>query len=80
MLSKINAYLLTIENDQPKVENLEPLTVAGRPTEQEAIKHLKEVYGKTAPVKVGSIEVEECTFEISVSDFIKYATKIDTNK
>lgn len=77
--SKINAFKLTVENGQPKVENLEPLTVMGKATEKEALKALKEQYGKNAPVSIASIEVQEDTYEISVDDFVKYAKKVDKN-
>lgn len=75
--STINAFKLTVENGQPKVENLEPLTVMGKATEKEALKALKEKYGKNAPVSIASIDVQEDTYEISVDDFVKYAKKIE---
>ena len=75
--STINAFKLTIENGQPKVENLEPLVVMGKATEKEALKALKEKYGKNAPVTIASIEVQEDTYEISVEDFVKHAKKVD---
>ena len=75
--STINAFKLTVENGQPKVENLEPLTVMGKATDKEALKALKDKYGKNAPVTIASIDVQEETYEISVDDFMKYATKIE---
>lgn len=75
--STIQAFKLTIENGQPKVENLEPLVVMGKATEKEALKALKEKYGKNAPVTIASIEVQEDTYEISVEDFVKHAKKVD---
>lgn len=74
--STINAFKLTIENGQPKVENLEPLTVMGKATEKEGVKALKEKYGKNAPVTIASIDITEDTYEISVEDFLKYAKKV----
>lgn len=74
--STINAYKLTVENGQPKIENLEPLTVMGKATEKEALKALKDKYGKNAPVTIAGIDVQEDTYEISVDDFVKYATKV----
>lgn len=75
--STIQAFKLTIENGQPKVENLEPLVVMGKATEKEALKALKEKYGKNAPITIASIEVQEDTYEISVEDFVKHAKKVD---
>ena len=75
--STINAFSLTVENGVPKVENLEPLTVMGKASEKEALKALKDKYGKNAPVTVASIDVEEDTYEISVEDFLKHAKKVD---
>ena len=78
--STINAFKLTMENGQPKVENLEPMTVMGKATEKEALKILKSKYGKNAPVTISSIDVAEDTYEISVDDFIKYAKKVETEE
>ena len=75
--STIQAFKLTIENGQPKVENLESLVVMGKATEKEALKALKEKYGKNAPVTIASIEAQEDTYEISVEDFVKHAKKVD---
>ena len=74
--STINAFMLNIVDGQPKVENLEPLTVMGKATEKEAMKALKDKYGKNAPVTIANIDVQEDTYEISVDDFVKYAKKV----
>lgn len=74
--STINAFKLDIVDGNPQVENLEPITVMGKATEKEAIKALKDKYGKNAPVKIASIDVQEDTYEISVDDFVKYAKKV----
>lgn len=75
--SKINAYALTMVDGKPSIENLEPLTVMGKASEKDAIKALKEKYGKNASVTIGSIEVTEDTYEISVEDFLKHAKKVE---
>lgn len=74
--STINAFKLSIKGGKPEIENLEPLTVMGKATDKEALKALKDKYGKDAPVQVASIDVQEDTYEISVDDFVKYATKV----
>lgn len=75
--STINAFMLDVVNGKPEVKNLEPLTVMGRVTEKDAIKALRDVHGKNAPVTVANIDVKEDTYEISVEDFLKYATKVE---
>ena len=74
--STINAFMLNMVDGKPVVENLEPLTVMGKATEKDALKALKEKYGKNASVTVGLIEVQEDTYEISVEDFLKHAHKV----
>lgn len=74
--STINAFKLTVKDGKPEIENLEPLTVMGKATDKEALKALKDKYGKNAPVQVASIDVQEDTYEISVEDFVKYAKKV----
>lgn len=76
--STIHSVMLTMENDQPKVEKLEPVVVTGKATEETALKTLKSIHGKNAPVSVTKIETSEDVYEISVEDFLKYATKIGT--
>ena len=75
--STINAFALSMVDGKPVVENLEPLTVMGRATEKDALKALKEKYGKNASITIGSIEVQEDTYEISVEDFLKHAHKVE---
>lgn len=74
--STIHAFKLTVENGQPKIENLEPLVVMGKANEKEALKALKDKYGKNAPLTIANIHVQEDTYEISVDDFVKYAKKV----
>lgn len=74
--STINAFKLTVKDGKPEIENLEPLTVMGKATEKEALKALKDKYGKNEPVQVANIDIQEDTYEISVDDFVKYAKKI----
>lgn len=74
--SKISAYMLSIDNGIPKIDNLEPLFVMGKATEKDALKGLRDKYGKHAPVQIASIEYEENTYKISVEDFLKYAVLV----
>lgn len=75
--STINAFQLTMEGTTPKVVALEPIIVLGKATEKEALKAIKDKYGKHCSATIGSIEVHEDTYKISVEDFLKYATKVE---
>lgn len=75
--SKIHACKLSMNDGVPTVEQLEPITVMGRATEKEGLKAIKEKYGKECPATIQKIEVNEDTYEISVEDFLKYATKLE---
>ena len=76
--STIKAFKLSMVNGQPVVENLDPVIIAGKAKEKEALKALKEKYGDLKGVTIGEIETSEATYEISVEDFIKNAKKIDS--
>lgn len=75
--STINAFTLEMVDGKPTVKNLPTITVMGKATEKDALKALREIHGKNKSITVGSIEVTEDTYEISVDDFIKCATKIE---
>lgn len=78
--STIKGFKLKIVDGAPSVETLDPVTIMGNANEKHALKALREVYGKDNSITVGSIETSEETYEISVDDFMKYATKVDKNK
>ena len=62
---------------KPETKTLEPISVIGKCTEKEALKVLKENYGKDKAITVCSIEVDEATYEITVEDFLAHAKKIE---
>lgn len=74
--STINAFKLEIVDGKPEAKALEPVTIMGKAKEKDALKALKETLGSVNGVTIGSIEVSEDTYEISVDDFLKYATKV----
>lgn len=78
--STITAYKVTVVDGMPKVETVEPLTIAGKAKEKDALKALRDVHGKDANLTVGKIEVSEDIYEISVDDFVKYAKKVEPKK
>lgn len=71
--SQITGYRVKIENGVPAVETLPTLTIGGKAKEKDALKALEKAYGKG--VTIGSIEISEDVYEISVEDFLKHATK-----
>ena len=74
--STITAYTVEMENGAPVAKALAPITIMGKAKEKDALKAVKEQYGKVA-VTIGEIKVEEATYEISVEDFMKYAKKVE---
>lgn len=75
--STIKGFMLEIVEGNPVPKQLEPITVNGKVKEKDALKIFKDKYGKTSAITISSIDVEESTYEISVEDFVKYATKIE---
>lgn len=76
--STITAYTVEMVNGAPVAKALDPIVIMGKAKEKDALKAVKEKHG-TVAVTIGEIKVEEATYEISVDDFMKYATKVDDN-
>lgn len=74
--STITAHKLSIVDGKPVVETLEPIVVMGKAKEKDALKAVKDAHGDLTGITIGSIDVAEDTYEISVDDFMKYATKV----
>lgn len=75
--SEIHAYSLTMKEGKPEVVELPVLTMSGKATVKDAEKALRKVHGKDTPITVSKIDVREDVYEISVEDFLKYATKVE---
>lgn len=75
--SEIHACRLVMKGGQPEVEELPVLVIMGKATEKDAEKALRKTYGKNASVVVRDVKVSEAVYEISVDDFVKYATRVD---
>lgn len=71
--SQITGYRVKVVDGVPTVETLPTLTIGGKAKEKDALKALEKEYGKG--VTIGKIEISEDVYEISVEDFLKYATK-----
>ena len=74
--STITAYTVEMVNGAPVAKALDPFVIMGKAKEKDALKAVKEKYG-TVAVTIGEIKVDEATYEISVDDFMKYATKVE---
>jgi hypothetical protein len=70
----IESANVTFKKGLPVVEKNAPITVNGVIAEDKALKEIRKTYGNTAQVTALN-EVNDI-YEISVEDFIKYATKI----
>lgn len=77
--STIKGVRLAVKEGRPTVENLPDVSVIGKVTEKEAIKALKDEFGKDENVSVVSVVFDTNTYEISVKDFLEHA-KIVTDK
>lgn len=75
--SKINGFMIEIQEGKPTVKEVESVTVYGKISKEKALKELKKVYGKDAPVSVSTIDETTNAYEISVADFVKNAKKVE---
>jgi len=75
--STINAVMIAIDNGQPVVRTLDPITVNGKINDEKALKVVRKIHGKTAPVSIVSIDEKEVVYEISVDDFMKHAHRVE---
>ena len=76
--STINAYSVTIqENGEPAVTKLNPITLFGKISKEDAQKEVKKGNPNSDSVMVSSITEKEVSYEISVEDFVKYAKRIE---
>lgn len=76
--SDIHAFQLVMKDGKPVPEALPVLTIPGKASVRDAEKALRKRYGRTAAFTISQIEVYENVYEISVEDFIKYATKTES--
>lgn len=74
--STIKAFTVDFTDGNPVAKALDPVTIVGKAKEKDAIKAVRNAYNITA-FTIGEIVYSESVYEISVEDFMKYATKID---
>ena len=70
----IESANVAFENGKPVVKPNVPITVNGVIAEDKALKEARKAYGDTAHI-TNIVSVDD-VYEISVEDFIKYATKV----
>lgn len=76
--SEIKAFELTMATDgQPVATEIPSFVVGGKLKEAEAMRVLRKLYGKQKLYRIVKITHDENMYEISVNDFLKYATKIN---
>ena len=73
----ISGFRTELVGGEPRVEPIPPVTVAGRLADKEVLRALRAVHGRDNSLTVGSVSYEEGRYEISIEDFLKYATKIE---
>lgn len=71
----VKACKVAFENNAPVATPLDPITVYGNITEEQAIKAVKKHYG--AGAVFAGMESTEKHYEISVEDFVKNATEVE---
>lgn len=77
--STIYAVKLEIDNGQPVIAELPPVTVVGTISHDKALKAVYAEHGKQAGVNILRVEEREFLYEISVTDFMKYAKRVDNS-
>lgn len=75
--SVIHSCVVKVIDGQPVTENLEPVTVMGKITEEKALKAVTKAHGVKNGLAIVKIEESEVKYEISVEDFMKHAKKIE---
>ena len=75
----IRVARVEFDGETPKATPLDPVVVYGNIDAEDAKKAVTKVYGKDNAIVVRKIETEEKHFQITVSDFIKYAKVVDKN-
>ena len=71
----IKACKVAFKDGAPVATELDPITVYGNCTEEQAVKAIKKQYGASAVF--AGMESTEKHYEISVEDFVKNATEVE---
>lgn len=72
----IQSAKVGFEKGLPVITPNAPLTINGIIADDKALKEVRKSYGESS--QITDISTTDNTYEISVEDFIKYATKIET--
>lgn len=80
-VTTINGFAVKVlEDGTPSVEQVEPVIVFGNVSESGALRELRKAYPEMKGITVSKISSEEKQYEISVSDFVKYARPVEEKK
>lgn len=75
-VSNFTAHAVFMKDGEPTIKTIEVTNVPGKVSEKEAMRIIRNQYGKDISVTIGKINTQEDTYEISVDDFMKYAKKV----
>jgi hypothetical protein len=73
--STVKSSNVSFVKGQPVIVENAPIVVNGKIDEKQALKEVRKTYGETA--QITEITEVNDVYEISVEDFMKYATKVD---
>ena len=76
--STINSASVQLVEGSLQTTANDPIIVSGVIDENKALKKVQKTYGVNSVLT--SITKEDATYEISVEDFIKYATKVEAEE
>jgi predicted lactoylglutathione lyase len=69
-------FKISMNGNTPQIEELDKITLLGKPTEREILKAVKEKHGAGGSYTIGETTVEDTMYEMAVEDFVALATKI----
>lgn len=76
----VNYSTVEVKDGQPEFIEQTPIKVAGKMTEEKAVKYLEKEYGKDIKFIVTSLETDSGKYEMTLNTFIENAEKIETNQ
>lgn len=76
-VTRIYFSKIVVESGEVTAIPMASIEVTGRINNEKALKVIKETHGKDAQFVVRELEEKEERYEISVEDFMKYATKVE---
>lgn len=78
-VATIKAFSVTPVDGKPVITELEPVEAYGRPSNEEAIKAVKAVYGKDIVVTIASVDVEVRAYRCPIAAFVSCADRVENS-